>query len=80
VREKTRNKGFSVVNVDATIISEAPRFAPYRAKMERNIAFALQVDASRVNVKASTTEGLGWEGKGKGIGALCIVMLTGGHG
>lgn len=80
VREKIQGKGFSVGNVDATILAEAPRFAPFREKMERNIALALQVEPSRVNVKASTTEGLGWEGAGQGIAALCIVMLSGGRG
>ena len=67
--------GFHVINVDATLIAEAPRMASHRDKMEHNIATSLNIDKKRINVKATTTEGLGFTGKGLGIAARCVVMI-----
>ena len=64
-----------VVNVDATIIAEAPRMAPHIAKMVANIAADLGLDAGSVNVKATTTERLGFAGRGEGIAAQAICLL-----
>ena len=64
-----------IYNVDATIFAEAPRLAPYRDGMTENIAAALEIPAGSVNIKATTTEGLGFIGRGEGIGAMCIVMI-----
>ena len=64
-----------IYNVDATVFAEAPRLAPYRGGMAENIAAALVLPVDCVNIKATTTEGLGFIGKGEGIAAMCIVMI-----
>ena len=68
-------KGFRVANVDGTIVAEAPRMAPHVAKMVANIASDLGIEAGRVNVKATTTEGLGFAGRGEGIAAHAVCLL-----
>lgn len=70
-----RERGFSVGNVDATIIAEAPRMAPHITQMVANIASDLQVDVGAVNVKATTTEKLGFAGRGEGIAAEAVCLL-----
>ncbi|QJR15501.1 2-C-methyl-D-erythritol 2,4-cyclodiphosphate synthase [Usitatibacter palustris] len=72
-----KSKGYAVGNVDATIIAEAPRMAPHIAQMVANIAADLGVDAGAVNVKATTTEKLGFTGRGEGIAAQAIAGLEG---
>jgi len=64
-----------IVNVDATIIAQAPRMAPHIAAMVANIAADLGVPETAVNVKATTTEGLGFSGRGEGIAAQAVVLL-----
>ena len=66
---------FRIVNVDATIIAQAPRMAPHIAAMVANIAADLDVAATVVNVKATTTEGLGFSGRGEGIAAQAVVLI-----
>ncbi|MGN2391624.1 2-C-methyl-D-erythritol 2,4-cyclodiphosphate synthase [Pelomicrobium sp. G1] len=68
--------GFRVVNVDATVIAQAPRMAPYTAQMVANIAHDLGIPADWVNVKAKTTEGLGFTGRGEGIAAEAVVLIA----
>ena len=68
-------KGFSVVNIDATLVAQAPKIAPYRAEMEENLAAALEIEVDRVNVKATTEEHLGFTGEGLGMAAKAIVLL-----
>lgn len=68
-------KGFYVGNVDATIIAQRPKMLPYREQMVENIANALKVDKSQINVKATTEEGLGFTGEGLGISANAIASL-----
>ncbi|HWH41620.1 MAG TPA: 2-C-methyl-D-erythritol 2,4-cyclodiphosphate synthase [Usitatibacter sp.] len=70
-----RDKGFEVVNVDATIIAQAPRMAPHIAAMVANIAADLGLDPAAVNVKATTTEELGFTGRGEGIAASAICLV-----
>jgi 2-C-methyl-D-erythritol 2,4-cyclodiphosphate synthase len=70
-----RERGFRVGNVDATIIAEAPRMAPHIAQMVTNIAADLGIDTSAVNVKATTTEKLGFTGRGEGIAAEAVCLL-----
>jgi 2-C-methyl-D-erythritol 2,4-cyclodiphosphate synthase len=67
--------GYQVANLDATIIAQAPKLASYRGQMQENMAHALNIPAERVNVKATTTEGLGFTGKGQGMAAMCVVLL-----
>ncbi|MEO8937175.1 MAG: 2-C-methyl-D-erythritol 2,4-cyclodiphosphate synthase [Burkholderiaceae bacterium] len=67
--------GFDIVNVDATIIAQAPKMAPHIPAMIANIAADLGLDADRVNVKAKTTEQLGFTGRGEGIAAEAIALL-----
>jgi 2-C-methyl-D-erythritol 2,4-cyclodiphosphate synthase len=68
--------GFRVNNIDATIVAERPKMAPHIAAMAANIAAAVRIDASAVNVKATTTEGLGFAGRGEGIAsyAACTIV------
>ena len=68
--------GLQVVNIDTTIIAQAPRMAPYVARMRENIAADLNIDVGSVNVKAKTAERLGALGRGEGIAAQAIVLLT----
>ncbi len=72
-----RESGFAVVNVDATLLAQAPKVAPYRARMAGNIAAALGVTAERVSVKATTEEGLGFTGDGSGMAAHAVALLEG---
>lgn len=69
-------KGFLIENIDATIIAQAPKMRPYIDTMRENIAKALGIDVSQVNVKATTEEGLGFTGMGEGISSQAICMLT----
>jgi 2-C-methyl-D-erythritol 2,4-cyclodiphosphate synthase len=69
-------KGLSIGNVDATIIAEAPRMAPHIAGMVANIAADLGVAKDRVNVKATTTEQLGFTGRGEGIAAQAVCLVS----
>jgi len=75
VGQLLQEKGFRVVNIDATLIAQAPKVAPYKAKMSQNIADALQVVPEQVNVKATTEEGLGFTGDGSGMAAHAVVLL-----
>ncbi len=69
-------KGFSLANADATILAEQPKMAPYRTAMRQNIAGTIKVDTHCINIKATTTERLGMIGRGEGIGAMCVVLLS----
>jgi len=70
-----REAGYRVGNVDATIIAQAPKMAPYITQMVANIAADLRIEHSAVNVKATTTEKLGYTGRGEGIAAQAVVLL-----
>ncbi len=70
-----KENGFTVGNVDATIIAQKPKMAPHIQQMRQNIAHALGTDVSRINVKATTEEGLGFTGSGAGISSQAICML-----
>ena len=69
--------GWKVGNIDATVVAERPRLAPYRDAMRANIAAAAGVEAGQVSVKATTAEGLGLCGRGEGIAALAVCGLEG---
>ena len=73
IRQMT--KQHKIVNVDATVIAQAPRMAPHIPAMTRNIAADLEVAPDAVNVKATTTESLGFTGRGEGIAAQAVVLI-----
>ncbi len=75
VAHLVREQGFRVGNVDATIVAQAPKMAPHILQMVANIAADLRVEKSAVNVKATTTETLGYTGRGEGIAAQAVVLL-----
>ena len=75
VAERLREAGYAVVNLDATVLAQAPKLAPYRERMRENLAHVLALDASRVSVKATTEEGLGFTGEGLGIAAHAVARL-----
>lgn len=68
--------GFLIENIDATIIAQAPKMRPHIDAMRENIAKALKIEVSQINVKATTEEGLGFTGSGEGISSQAICMLT----
>jgi 2-C-methyl-D-erythritol 2,4-cyclodiphosphate synthase len=70
-----QDEGYGLVNLDATIFAEAPRLAPFNDAMRRTVAGALGVSIDRVNIKATTTEGLGYVGAGEGMAAMCVVLI-----
>ncbi|MBS7578213.1 MULTISPECIES: 2-C-methyl-D-erythritol 2,4-cyclodiphosphate synthase [unclassified Enterococcus] len=68
-------KGYQVSNIDSTIIAERPKMAAFLPKMKQNIADILQISAEQVNIKATTSEKMGFIGRGEGIGAQAVVLL-----
>ena len=68
-------RGFGAVNADATVIAQAPRLAPYLPEMRANLASDLGIEPAAVNVKATTTEGMGFSGRGEGIAAHAVVLI-----
>lgn len=75
VAELIKAKGYRVQNIDATIIAQAPKMAPYIGNMCRNIAAALDVETDCVNIKATTEEHLGFTGRKEGIAAHCVCLI-----
>lgn len=75
VGEYLRQEGYTVVNIDATLIAQAPKVSPYRDAMRQNIAAALGVDVSQISVKATTEEHLGFTGALEGISAHAVALL-----
>jgi 2-C-methyl-D-erythritol 2,4-cyclodiphosphate synthase len=73
---KVREAGYEVVNVDATVVAEAPKLTPYKRAMAETIARALCVGEGAVNVKATTEEGLGLTGTGRAISASAVCLLS----
>ncbi|MEJ2491234.1 MAG: 2-C-methyl-D-erythritol 2,4-cyclodiphosphate synthase [Desulfuromonadales bacterium] len=71
-----KTRGFQISNLDTTIIAQRPRLAPYVAQMVTNLARTCQVPNGQVNVKATTTEELGFTGRGEGISAHAVVLMT----
>lgn len=71
-----KENDFAVGNIDATIIAQAPKLRPYIDEMTANIAKALEIDVSMINIKATTEEGLGFTGEGLGISSQAICLLV----
>ena len=70
-----QGKGFRIVNVDSTILAQKPHLAEAMPRMVEEIAKTLEIDPDRVNVKATTSEGLGFAGRGEGIAAYAVVLI-----
>lgn len=75
VLDEVRKRGYSVGNVDATLIAQRPKFAPYIDSMNAILAADLGLPIDRVNVKATTTEGMGFTGRAEGIAAYAVVLI-----
>lgn len=71
-----KDNGYNIVNIDATVIAQAPKIAPYIEKMRERISDALNIDINRVSVKATTTEHLGFEGRKEGISAQAVCSIA----
>ena len=72
---KLKDAGVQVVNIDATLVAQAPKVAPYRVAMRQNIAAALEIDVEQVGIKATTEEHLGFTGDGSGMAAHAVVLI-----
>lgn len=70
-----KEKGYSIENIDSIVAAQRPKLSPHIEKMTENIANALGIEKSRVSVKATTTEGLGFEGRGEGISAYAVCLI-----
>lgn len=70
-----REQGYRLLNLDATIVAQAPKLSPYMEQMKNKLALCMETDSGRINIKATTMEGLGNIGKGEAIAAHCIVLL-----
>ncbi len=75
VKLHLEEKNYKIVNVDATIIAQAPKLSPYREEMRENLAKVMEVDVDQVSVKATTEEHLGFTGKGEGIAAHAVCLI-----
>lgn len=75
VSKTVKEKGYSIVNIDSTVLAQAPKLAPYILQMRENIANACGVDVDKVSVKATTEEGLGFTGAKEGISAHAICLI-----
>lgn len=74
-RSLLAERGYGIVNVDATVLAQAPRLGKHREAMRANIAADLGLDPTRVNVKATTTEGLGFIGRAEGLACMAVVLI-----
>lgn len=76
VVRRVSEEGYAIANIDATVVAEAPRLAPHILQMRQNIAEDLQLNVTQVSVKATTSEGMGFEGTRQGMSARAVVLLT----
>ena len=76
VHELIVRHGWSIGNIDATVVVQAPRLAPHIADMRDRIAETLEIDVARISVKAKTSEGMGYTGDGSGIAAYAVALVT----
>ena len=76
VMRRVREAGWEVVNIDATVLAQAPKLSPYKLQMRENLAAAAGLDVSQVSVKATTEEGLGWTGSSEGMAVHALALLT----
>jgi 2-C-methyl-D-erythritol 2,4-cyclodiphosphate synthase len=76
VMTRMREKGFHILNIDATILAQRPKFSDHIPRMVKEIADVLEIETGRVNVKATTSEGLGFAGRGEGISAYAVALVA----
>jgi 2-C-methyl-D-erythritol 2,4-cyclodiphosphate synthase len=76
VKKLLHEKGYEVNNVDVLVVAERPKLAPFIDAMRKNIARTLETDLDRINIKATTTEGLGFTGTGEGMAAHAVVTIS----
>ena len=75
VMTRMREKGFHILNIDATILAQRPKLSDHIPRMVKEIADVLEIETGRVNVKATTSEGLGFAGRGEGISAYAVALV-----
>jgi 2-C-methyl-D-erythritol 2,4-cyclodiphosphate synthase len=73
--ELVNERGYALINMDATVFAQAPKLAPHREAMRQTMARAMQVSPDQINIKATTTEGLGEVGAGEGMAAMCVALI-----
>ena len=73
---RATNPRRKIVNIDATVVAQAPKIAPHEAAIKKSLSIVLQIDAERINIKATTTERMGFAGRGEGIAACAAVLLS----
>lgn len=76
VWQKAKEQGYKLINMDCTIIAQKPKIAPFIDAIRKRISGILEADEGQINVKATTTEGLGFTGRGEGIAALAVVLIA----
>jgi 2-C-methyl-D-erythritol 2,4-cyclodiphosphate synthase len=76
IKDIIKEAGFRILNIDTTIVMQKPKVTVYKPAMKSNIANALEINPDIVNIKATTTEGMGFEGAGEGVSAYAVVTLT----
>ena len=76
IYQKMVEKGYEIGNIDATILAEAPKMAPHLQQMKQNIAIILQTDVTNINIKATTTEKLGFVGRREGMACEAVVLIS----
>jgi 2-C-methyl-D-erythritol 2,4-cyclodiphosphate synthase len=72
---RVQEEGWTIRNIDGTLLAQQPKLSPYMQEMQKNIAASLGLDDGQVNIKATTTEGLNAEGRGEGISAHAVALL-----
>ena len=77
VVDLVKRNGFQIENIDATIVAEAPKLSGHKKTMQRNLCNVLEIELQRINIKATTAEGLGGIGKGEAMAAMSVVLLSG---
>ena len=78
VYKRVREKSYVISNIDLTIVAEEPKISPHKKAMRQNIAVDLSLDIDQINIKATTTEGMGFTGRGEGIAVHAVVLLISG--
>jgi len=76
VRNMISDNGYSVVNIDVTVIAEQPKLGPYIDKMKANLSGALKIESDMISIKATTNERLGFIGRGEGMAAFAVALLS----